>query len=383
MPVRQVSRGCKLKLINGVTKSQIANCISSRQLELTILPTEKCNFRCTYCYEDFELGRMKPHVIEGINRLISVRAPGLENLGLSWFGGEPLLAMPVVEKISRHAKELSQAYGFTLQGGLTTNGYLLNRENLSLLVSLNQDFYQISLDGWRETHDTTRLRADGKGTFDQIWSNLIGARDTSLEFQVMLRIHVTNDNHESLRTLCEEIYREFGGDSRFRLSFQDVRDLGGENGSKVKGVAAETFQKLTRELTALAERGPGAYVESPAQQSEGATKFAEFAGESASGRRAYMIAQDEPYICYASKPNHLLIRSNGRIGKCTVALNDDRNDIGWINPDGTVEVDQGKTRMWYRGLESLDLTDLGCPLAKMPKQHAKPSESPIPVAVLS
>lgn len=27
--------------------------LDNRILKLTVLPTEKCNFRCTYCYEDF------------------------------------------------------------------------------------------------------------------------------------------------------------------------------------------------------------------------------------------------------------------------------------------------------------------------------------------
>ena len=31
-------------------------------LHLILLPTEACNFRCTYCYEDFRLGRMEPVV---------------------------------------------------------------------------------------------------------------------------------------------------------------------------------------------------------------------------------------------------------------------------------------------------------------------------------
>jgi molybdenum cofactor biosynthesis enzyme MoaA len=43
---------------NGFTSSQIASTLSNRIQQLILLPTERCNFRCTYCYEDFVLGRM-------------------------------------------------------------------------------------------------------------------------------------------------------------------------------------------------------------------------------------------------------------------------------------------------------------------------------------
>lgn len=31
--------------------------IMNRNLRLIIMPTEQCNFRCRYCYEDFKLGK--------------------------------------------------------------------------------------------------------------------------------------------------------------------------------------------------------------------------------------------------------------------------------------------------------------------------------------
>jgi len=32
--------------------------LNPKSLELILYPTEQCNFRCTYCYEDFLIGRM-------------------------------------------------------------------------------------------------------------------------------------------------------------------------------------------------------------------------------------------------------------------------------------------------------------------------------------
>ena len=85
--------------------SHLAAAFLNKRLGLIIMPTEKCNYRCVYCYEDFEQGRMADSVSDGIVRLVASRAPLLDQLTISWFGGEPLLAMAVIEKIMQAAND--------------------------------------------------------------------------------------------------------------------------------------------------------------------------------------------------------------------------------------------------------------------------------------
>ena len=354
---------------NGVSRHQVARSITSRRLELTILPTEKCNFRCTYCYEDFLIGRMKPGIVAGIKSLISRRAPDLGQLQLNWFGGEPLLAKSVIMDVAKHAKALSIEYGFEFSGGLTTNGYLLDSHTLSSLVAQKQDFFQVTLDGWGANHDVTRRRADGGPTFDRIWSNLIGARSAAFEFECVLRLHSTPGNQESLLDLCNQIRREFGADHRFRVDFQDIRNLGGAGGATVSPVGATEFKNRVIAL----KRALG---------QEAAERVTETTGsESSASRRAYEIEQGEPYICYAARPNHFLIRADGRLGKCTVALNDPLNDIGSIDAEGRLDVDQFRARAWSNGFEDYDLDALGCPLTRVHRWTREQSEKRIDLAL--
>src|SRR5918992_3673907 len=70
------------------------------RLSLIIMPTEKCNFRCIYCYEDFARGRMPAAVQRAVLRLVEREAPSLRTLRISWFGGEPLAAVEVIEALS-------------------------------------------------------------------------------------------------------------------------------------------------------------------------------------------------------------------------------------------------------------------------------------------
>ncbi|MFN7814929.1 MAG: radical SAM protein [Burkholderiales bacterium] len=236
--------GLPVTLPNGFTRRQIAEAISPRIQELILLPTEKCNFRCTYCYEDFELGKMSEETQRAIELFIDKRMEGLELLKFSWFGGEPLVAKDVVLRLSRYAKQKCDEHGVKFQGGLTTNAYALDQALARELISLNQDFFQITLDGWKEAHDLLRQRADGRGTFDVIWQNLLGLKALDLKFEVCVRIHVRRDNIENLEILMREYAKEFFDDKRFRLDFQHLRNMGGDGGKTIENVV--TLQELNQ-----------------------------------------------------------------------------------------------------------------------------------------
>lgn len=87
-------------------KIQLA--LDPNYLGLIILPTEKCNFRCTYCYEDFENKRIDKKVVDGIKNLLSNRSNNLKILNIELFGGEPLLTKDIFFDILSHAKNLEK-----------------------------------------------------------------------------------------------------------------------------------------------------------------------------------------------------------------------------------------------------------------------------------
>ncbi len=318
---------------------------SNRLLSLIILPTENCNFRCTYCYEDFAVGRMKSSVLSGLKSFLDRRCPELDYINVEWFGGEPLMAKDVILDISHFL--MARTYIFpNLQysSGMTTNAYLLDLETASNLSNAGVRTYQISLDGPREVHDRSRLRADGASTFDRIWSNLLAIRDSSLPVNITLRLHVTADTWTLLDPLLEDIKREFLPDSRFSVFFKAIERLGGANDNNIKSLSHSEHDLV---MTTLKSKLFGEHSNSPQN------------GD---------LPND--YICYASRPNSLIIRANGDVGKCTVALYDERNKIATLQPDGTLQVIPGRLAPWVRGLETLDPITLACPLTSLPlDQH--------------
>ncbi|MEH1770949.1 MAG: radical SAM protein [Nostoc sp.] len=318
-----------------------ARLISDKLLELIILPTEQCNFRCIYCYEDFSIGRMQPETIAGIKAILNKRCPNLSYLNLSWFGGEPLVAKNIVLDISEYALSLVSKYPHIhYSGNMTTNGYLLDLNTASALANVGVIKYQISLDGPREIHDQSRIRADGKSTFERIWTNLLAIRDSSLPIYLNLRLHFTVDTVKLIDPLLEDIKREFLPDSRFSIYFKSIERLGGSNDASIK-IYSETEKNAA--IKTLEAKLFGENLQSPQN-----------------------TAFPDNYVCYASRPNSLVIRANGSVGKCTVALSDERNNIGTLRSDGRLDLIQGRFAPWVRGIQTLDPDVLGCPLVSLP-----------------
>ncbi len=337
----------------AILASKLLSIISSEFLELIILPTEQCNFRCTYCYEDFSLGKMQKPIVAGIKKLLTARVPGLKVLKISWFGGEPLAAKDIVFDISRHAVWLKEQYShFSYLSAMTTNGYHLNVELLNKLNQVGVTEFQISLDGPNEIHNKSRIRADGAGTYEKIWANLIAAHRSNLDFKVILRLHVTPDNILFLPKLMDEINVNFKNDPRFTIFFKTIENLGGPNAKSFQVVHGKDKPAILSELYKLVD--PRIQINK--------------------------IENNKPYICYAAQGNSFLIRSNGRLGKCTVALNDARNDIGQITPDGEFILDNEKLSPWLRGITNFNLKNLECPVVNFPKALVLGKNS-IPVKV--
>jgi uncharacterized protein len=330
-------------------QGQLQRAWATNMMELTIMPTENCNFRCTYCYEDFSIGRMSQETVSRVKSLISHRIPELSRLHISWFGGEPLAAADVVLEISEHIQPLVQEHDVAYTAHMTTNGSLLTLERFNRLVKLGVNNYQISLDGPKEYHDLTRLTAGKEGSYDRIMQNLKELRASDIPGQVMIRLHITEANQNSLEPFVRFLSRHFLDDPRFSLFFVPIGKLGGPNDENIQVVNPQKVNALIETLVAAVreEQSLALDLDSPTILGE---------PDNLSSQETDILD-----VCYASRPNALVIRADGRLGKCTVALNSDRNAIGKLLPDGLLEIDNEKHHSWITGWFNGDKNYLKCP----------------------
>lgn len=317
----------------------IARLLSPYQLHLILLPTEQCNFRCVYCYEDFAVGRMQAATVRGIEALIARRVPHLTSLEIEWFGGEPLAASDIVLGVTSRARKLCEASGAQFLAGATTNGWLLDARLAERLAEAGVYRLQISLDGPAEIHDQTRRRASGAGSFARIWSNLLSIKRSDLDFLVLLRLHVTRANLAALPEFVDELTDTFLFDRRFRLFVKAVEHFGGPHDAEVETLPHADSVAAVAALESRARRRLGS--------------------------DAVVPNSTDDHICYAAHANSLIVRADGSIAKCTVALRDPRNSIGRIEEDGALRLDQERLRPWLRGVEDFDPHTLSCPLHGM------------------
>lgn len=319
----------------NLSKNDLHDCLSDRVLQLIVMPTEACNFRCVYCYQKFAYGKMEASVVKGIKNLLSLRAATLRNLTLSWFGGEPLLANDVIEDILEYTKALMRHNPkLHLFSDITTNGYRLSRQLFERLLNLGVSLYQIPLDGPPEWHDKKRVLISGRGTFQTIWNNLLAMREVKKDFTIMMRLHVDRENYAALPVFIEDYRRMFSHDRRFKLFPRRISLLGGPNDP-----ALPVFE------------------DSAGREAEAALRRLAVDQEI-----SHIRTHDLTPICYAARGNSFIVRANGRLNKCTIILENPINQVGRIEENGHVRLEAARLHCWMRGLISGDADELACPM---------------------
>ena len=282
---------------------------------LHINPTLDCNFRCWYCYENHLVGsQMNDDILSRVKEYISkiVRRDDITQLSLGFFGGEPLLYFDkVAKKIILHADEECREYGKTLHVSFTSNGYALNDDIIKFLSKYDSGF-QITLDGGKNDHDSTRFTKNGVGSYDRIVSNI--HKLVAHGIKVIVRVNYTSKNIDSVRSIYHS-FSEVGDNLKSNISFD--------------------FQRVWQDR----ESGHDATE----------VKISEirsyFSGNGFSVHTNY-IPRDVRYPCYGDKKEYLLINYNGDVFGCTARDFTTENRVGFL--DGSGEVIYDDTKLEHR-----------------------------------
>ena len=179
--------------------------------------------------------------------------------------------------------------------------------------------YQITIDGAEERHNATRPLIGGRPSWRRIIENLKDISSTDKDFEIIIRTNYNEDVLSDFINFLEFISKTF--DPRFSVYYEPIKKLGGENDGELQVlnhleevVVSEELFKFTHDLglrnTTLD------YLYGPC------------------GR-----------VCYASEPGSFVVDYDGTLQKCTLVLDDDRNNVGKITDNGYY-IDQKKHAQW-------------------------------------
>lgn len=136
---------------------------------LVLTLTTGCNLACSYCYKE-DLSRpaaaarlSQAHAEKAVELLI--RDSGQRRrLNLTFFGGEPLTALPLIRHTVAYADRRGIETGKEFDYSLTTNATLLDDATVDFLAA-HRFAVTVSMDGPQAVHDRNRRTVGGAGTY--------------------------------------------------------------------------------------------------------------------------------------------------------------------------------------------------------------------------
>ncbi|MDR0299275.1 MAG: radical SAM protein [Streptococcaceae bacterium] len=296
-------------------------------LRLTILASEECNFRCSYCYEKFERGNISSEVCEDLIIWLRKNIKNYTAVEISWFGGEPLLGIKQIEYLSTAFREICSQAKRPYHANITTNAYLLSDRMLGILLKNKIKSFTITLDGIEATHDKYRILQNGRGTFERILNNLRNIRDNCKvrDISINIRCNLTKDTLEVVEDYSKLMHNEFYEDRRFSFFFRPAGDWGGERVKEIGSKLIKSLDLFYEGIIKASEKYP--------------MNFSIYGALLMDGR------------CNSSKKNYYVIGSSGLVYKCTVLFERPENRIGVLTKDGKMLINQEKHTKWIFGNE--------------------------------
>lgn len=175
-----------------------------------------CNLKCKYCFADegeykgcrkiitFEVGK------KAIDFVIKNSGPR-KNIEIDLFGGEPLMAFPIIKEIVDYAREQEKIHNKVIRFTMTTNATLLNDEIMEY-IDKQMGNIVLSIDGRKSVNDNVRVRADGSGCYDKILpkiKTMVEKRDKSKQYYVRGTFTRANtDFYEDVKHLADIGFKE-------------------------------------------------------------------------------------------------------------------------------------------------------------------------------
>ena len=152
--------------------------------------TERCNLKCTHCYQNEAIIKDELTIEENyavVDKFVDfIESISKESLAIGMInitGGEPF-AYRELEPLLRYISNFKEYLSFNF----LSNGTLINDKTIDLLKKYPPIFVQISIDGNEESHDKIR----GEGAFQNAMRGIKKLKENHIETVISFTAHRQN-----------------------------------------------------------------------------------------------------------------------------------------------------------------------------------------------
>lgn len=205
---------------DGVTLSENEAAVR----DVTFIVTDKCQLRCTYCYEVDKGCHMmtKETAKAGVDRLFEMYYADnyhfinkkTRGIVIDFMGGEPFLNVDIMDYISSYFLERAikehHIWAKTVRFAISSNGQAYFDPKVQEYMKKFKDYISlgISIDGPKHIHDACRIYPDGTGSFDTAYKAFLHCKN-EFNYLPTTKITLSPDNMNNLLD-CVKFFVDLG-----------------------------------------------------------------------------------------------------------------------------------------------------------------------------
>ncbi len=277
---------------------------------LELMVAQACNMRCEYCYGTdgsySNPGMMDEktafEAIDFLRKQVDQRTYGEDKeVGLIFFGGEPLLNYELIVKCVEYSKKLFADKNLTF--GMTTNLTLMTDEMLDFFAGEEKFSILVSFDGPRE-YQARRVMNDGRDSYDVVTQKIKSAIKKMGRMAARATIYADDDR--------EKIISEFKA-----LGFEEYQ-LCGASGNLAEHIKrVDLFKDYLDRKDAL-EKSAKSFIEMlKNRDADGIRRLAENKEQEYAIRFALdSMTMPKRYICCGSGRSMVAVSHDGNLYPC-------------------------------------------------------------------
>ncbi len=275
----------------------------NRQIDVEILPTQNCNARCFYCFEQkFTSISMDDETADRVVQYLCSRIDPEQTVNFIWFGGEPLLGERIIDRILHGVNDFFHGK-LNYTSSITTNNSLLSPGTLEKFQGLwNVKDVLTTLDGFQQEHNIRKAYVGQPfDAYSRTLQNLERLVRTGIK--TTCRINLDKENIMQLDAILKDL-QQFSDHPNFGVQVTTLRNKTETCGAREKYYAAEEYPSFYSEvIPKLFHYG---FVKDPLSQ----------------------LPVRDSTNCLSCALNKVVINANGKLFRCVQDSLADDNSVG-------------------------------------------------------